>query len=135
MDKKILPFIVFWLVDTILLYLFYLLFPAFFVLGNTNLSPIMGAILSGIIWTAIVWISEPLLSLFNLKLKGSLQQMSFYLLVNFVALWFTARLASTFGFGVYNFIWVLLLSFVANYCQYIAWKYLKFPPAGRAGKI
>lgn len=121
MKKYLLPFILFWLIDSIILYLAVILMPLYFVLGSSTVSIYSAAFVAGFTWTLIVWLLKPLIFLFT-KLKGALAMFIFYLILNFVALWITARLGPVVGFGTRRFIWLIPIAIVANIVQYIFWK-------------
>lgn len=86
----------------------------------------MAVIISGLIWTVIVWLSQPLVKKFGNKLKAEYQTAGLYFIVNFVALWITARLAPFAGFGTTRFVWIAILAFIANLIQFAAWKLGRF---------
>jgi len=121
MKKYLLPFILFWLVDSIILYLAVLVMPKYFVLGSMNVSVYAGAFVAGFTWTLLVWLLKPLIFLFK-KLKGTVLMFSFYLVLNFVALWITARLGPIVGFGTTRFVWLIIVAVVADIIQYLVWK-------------
>lgn len=122
--KKYYAFVTYWAVDSLLLYLATVVYPTAYALGNFRFSVLWAAIVAGFIWTALVWFSEPILGLFKVKVEGG-KQMIFYLLVNFIALWLVARIASFSGFGVASFVWAFLLALVANFVQYLVMKVVK----------
>ncbi|HJY98997.1 MAG TPA: hypothetical protein VJ227_04760 [Patescibacteria group bacterium] len=124
--KKLLwPFVTFWVLDSILLYVGSLLYPFYFVLGNKNLSVIWAAVVAGLVWTFLVWASDPIIG-DKFKTKSKLIKFGFYFLANFFGLWITARFASTFGFGATSFVWLVFLALLANIFQYGLWKTGKF---------
>lgn len=89
------------------------------------MSAVWATLASGLVWTFLTWIVDPLFGTI-LKFKGRLLMFGFYFLVNFAALWITARLAPVFGFGTTRFVWLVILAFVADIFQYIVWKLGKF---------
>jgi uncharacterized membrane protein YvlD (DUF360 family) len=80
-----------------------------------------GAFVAGFTWTLIVWLLKPLIFLFT-KLKGAFGMFCFYLVLNFVALWITARLGPVVGFGTTRFIWLIPVAIFADLIQYLVWK-------------
>jgi uncharacterized membrane protein YvlD (DUF360 family) len=122
--KKIYAFIAYWILDSILLYLATLIYPAAYTLGNFRFTFFWAAIVAGFIWTVLVWFSEPLAGIFKVKPKGNMV-LVFYLMANFVALWLTARIAPYSGFGVASFVWAFVLALVANFAQYLVMKVVK----------
>ena len=122
--KKYYGFISFWVLDSLLLYLATVIFPAAYTLGTFRLSVFWAAIVAGFIWTALVWFSEPIVAIVKLKVSDKMK-MVFYLFANFVTLWFVARIAPYSGFGVASFVWVFLLALVANFAQWLVMKVVK----------
>ena len=123
--KKYCGFISFWVLDSLLLYLATVVYPAAYTLGTYRLSTLWAAIVAGFIWTALVWFSEPIVAMVKIKVSDKMK-MFFYLFANFVALWLVARIAPYSGFGVASFVWVFLLALVANFAQYLIMKIIKF---------
>ena len=122
--KKYYGFISFWILDSLLLYLASVVYPAAYTLGTFRLSTLWAAIVAGFIWTALVWFSEPIVSIVKLKVTDKMK-MVFYLFANFVSLWLVARIAFFSGFGVASFVWVFVLALVANFVQYFVMKVVK----------
>lgn len=125
MKKHLWPFITFWLLDSILLFLAAWVLPAYYVLGNKSMSMIWAAVASGLVWTFLTWIADPILGSM-IKTKSKLIMFAFYLIVNFIALWITARLAPVFGFGVTSFVWLVLLAVIADFAQWGVWRICNF---------
>ena len=123
--KKYYGFISFWLLDSLLLYLATVVYPAAYTLGTFRLSVFWAAVVAGFIWTVLVWFSEPIVAILKLKVSDKMK-LVFYLFANFVALWLVARIAPYSGFGVASFVWVFLLALVANFVQYLVMKIIKF---------
>ena len=119
--KKYTPFLAFWIVDSLLLWLASLFYPTYYVLGNANLTNILAAVVAGLVWTAIVWKSMMFTTKLGIKKNDILKNTAFYLVVNFVALWIVARFSALFGFGVTSYVWVFALAFIANLVQWGAW--------------
>ena len=123
--KKNIPFISFWILNSLLLYLATLVYPSAYVLGNMSLSSGMAAIVAGLVWTAIVWWLRPLCRNLNIKPKGRYNMFAFYWVANFIAIWVTARLSVLTGFGIYRFTWAIWLALVADVAQWLVWQVLK----------
>ncbi len=126
MEKYLKLFLLFWVANSILLYLAFMVFPQYFMLGTFRMSAIAATIVAGGVWTLLVMLVDPLVKRFKLKINGVPQMTVLYWLANFVALWITARLAPFTGFGVSRFVWILALAFVANLVQFALWKVGKF---------
>jgi uncharacterized membrane protein YvlD (DUF360 family) len=110
--KRKIYFLIFWVINSLLLYLSTLAFPGNFVLGTYRYSVLVAAIISGFVWTLLLWISKPVQ--IRLKIKGELKKSVFFFGVNFVSLWLVARFAPYTGFGVTNFVYVLGLAATAE---------------------
>ncbi|MBI4153633.1 phage holin family protein [Candidatus Woesebacteria bacterium] len=122
--KKYYGFLAFWVLDSLLLYLASLVYPAAYTLGTFRLSTLGAGVVAGFIWTVLIWFSEPLVSIIKLKVSDKMK-MAFYLLANFVSLWLVARIAPYSGFGVASFVWAFVLALVANLAQYLVMKLVK----------
>lgn len=121
--KKYIQFLLFWTVNSALLFLANAVFPEKYALGNSIFIPLQSVAFTGLVWAFVVWNVEKMAKDFEIDMKGNMEMMLVYLAVNFAALWLMARFAFIFGFGVFNFVWVLLLAFVANIVQYLVWNY------------
>lgn len=99
--------------------------PQYFTLGNKAMSAVWAAIASGLVWTFLEWIAGPIANM-AFKIKGEMLMFGFYFVVNFIALWLTARMAPVFGFGVVGFTWIALLAIVADIFQSLVWKFCGF---------
>lgn len=110
-----------WLVNGVLLLIANWLMPNDFVLGTWRRDVLGSAVVAGALWTIITLLVEPFMEVLKFKPKNPMHSMMIYLVVNFVALWVTARMAPLTGFGVSGWLWILVLAFVANMVQYAAW--------------
>ncbi len=110
--KRKIYFLVFWGINSLLLYLASLVFPGNFVLGTAKHSILVAAILSGFLWTLLLWLSKYIQ--IRIKVKGELKKSLFFFGVNFVSLWLVARFAPYTGFGVTSFVYPLGLAAVAE---------------------
>lgn len=125
MKKQLWPFVTFWVLDSILLYLAAWFYPFYFTLGNAYLNMLWAAVFAGFVWTVLEWIATPIVRM-GFKLKGEVIMFGFYFLVNFIALWLTARMSPIFGFGAENFVWLVFLAILADIFQYFIWKIAGF---------
>ena len=122
--KKIYLFLSMWLVNGVLLLLANWFFPMDFVLGTWRRGVFGSAVVAAALWTIITLLVEPFMKVINFKPKNAGMSMLVYLVVNFVALWVTARMAPLTGFGVSGWLWILILAVVANVVQYMNWMVL-----------
>ena len=125
--KKYYGFISFWLLDSLLLYLATVVYPAAYTLGTFRLSVFWAAVVAGFIWTVLVWFSKPIATIVKLKVPDKMKTF-FYLLANFVALWLVFAIKQALDTGdviikeafrstlrnLFPYIWVgLLVYFIA----------------------
>lgn len=118
-------FIIFWLVNVVLLLVSAMLFPFNFTLGNSFFSSLQAAVFVGLVWNLVLWYTGPFFEDLELKLEEPMQMMAAYLLMNFATLWILARLAVITGLGVSSWMYVLGLALVGNFLQYYVWQSLE----------
>jgi len=124
--KKVLPFILFWIVNSLFLYLASVVYPLKFVLGNFRFSMLSATIWAGLWITTLVWLASWLMTKLKVKVTGSVQMFISYWIANSAAVWITARLATITGFGIFSFWWAIGLGLILNIVQYAVWKLGKF---------
>ncbi len=110
--KRKVYFLIYWVINSLLLYIATLAFPGNFVLGTYRYSVLAAAVISGFVWTLFLWITKPVQIRF--KIKGELKKSIFFFGVSFVSLWLMARFAPYTGFGVTSFVYLLGLAAVAE---------------------
>ncbi len=124
--KKILPFVLFWIVDSLFIYIASIVFPLAFVLGNFRFS-IFAAIVWAGLWIAVLgWLANWLVEKSKMKLNGFWQMFIFYWFANSAAIWITAHLATVTGFGIASFVWAIGLGLVLVLVQSAIMKLGKF---------
>ncbi len=111
-------------VNAIVLYVGSMLFPTDLVLGNNILSPVLAALVTGTILSAVMALLEPILKSLKLKIKNEMHLALVYLVFNILGLWVLAKLANYSGFGVSSYMVVVVLGLVLNTLQYGVWKML-----------
>ncbi len=111
-------------VNAVVLYVGSMFFPSDIVLGNSNLSPILAAFVTGLLLSAIIGLPEPIMKASNVKIKNEMHLALVYLVFNILGLWVLARLANYVGFGVTSYIVVIVLGLILNMLQYGVWKML-----------
>lgn len=119
--KKYIPFVSFWVLNSLLLYLAELIFPNYFVLGNFWLSGPLAMLWAGLWLTVIIWGAMSLPNRLNVKITGPLKILVFYWLINSIAIWVLARFAALSGFGIAAYYWAICLGLVANLAQWGLW--------------
>lgn len=124
--KKYIPFVSFWLLGAILLFLSEKFYPMAFKLGSVEVRMPLAVFWASLVWNLIVWFSAPLAKRMGLKIEESpVNMMLFYFLSNFVALWMTARLGPMTGLGVASSLWIASLALVATLTQWGVWSSLE----------
>lgn len=123
--KKPVSILIFWILNSFLLYLATLAFPESFELGTYRMSAFWSAIVAGLCWTLLVWLEKQLIKKFGLKLSKKPERILFYIVANFVTLWVVARLAPYTGFGVVSFVWVFGLAVTGACVQFGVWRLIK----------
>ncbi len=123
--KKQTPFLTFWILNSVLVWLGNNLYPESIVLGNFRMSAFISIVVAGLIWTFLVWVAGSFAKRIS-KLDGRAMKMAFYFAANILAVWLTARMSALSGFGISNYSWSILLGFVGNIAQYLVWKLGRF---------
>ncbi len=125
--NKITPFIGFWVVNSLLIYLANLWLPSNFVLGNARWSPLVAVVLAGLAITIIVVVTTSVKIVLN-RVAPALDSMPltlvYYFFANFAAIWIVARMAEIFGLGISKFTYVAGLALVADVAQWVVWTVL-----------
>lgn len=102
--------LILWIVNTAILYIVSVFWNNLIVFGNAQLSPIIAAILTGLLFTIIESVILPLLYKLNIKqVRETPAELEVaYFLINIAAIWILARFASVLGFGIASF-WVAII--------------------------
>jgi hypothetical protein len=119
------PFLGFWLVNGLLLWVAVWVFPGRFVLGNSILSPLLAAVAAGLGISVLVTLGamfKPMTDKVSPAMQGMWLTLVYFWLVNAGAIWITARMAGLLGFGVVSYYWVGLLAMVTNLAQWGVWE-------------
>lgn len=117
-------FLVFWLVNSLILYFAPLILVGMIVTGNARLAPFLASIISAFILTTALAVTQPVFTWLKIDLKDEWQWALVYLFVNVLGLWVIARYADLTGVGIANAWVAVILGAVANVAQWLAWKYL-----------
>lgn len=120
--KRYKIFTLYWVTNTLMLFLAAMLLPTHFTLGNNLFSALQAALFVGFVWDAVLWKGESWFADLEMQSKNPMVMMVQYLAVNFATLWVLARLAVVTGFGVSSFVYIFGLAFVANFVQYQIWQ-------------
>ncbi|OGD95196.1 hypothetical protein A3F02_01800 [Candidatus Curtissbacteria bacterium RIFCSPHIGHO2_12_FULL_38_9b] len=111
-QKQILNFLIFWVVNTILLLLLSAILGNNLVLGNDKLSSSHAAIVSGLILAAIIYILPPAVEKSGQKIKNENIWPIIFFSANAVVIWIIKRFALITGLGLSSIFWVLIVALV-----------------------
>lgn len=108
-----------WAVNALMFYLFSMLFPMNFELGNNIFTASQAALVSGLFLTLVSWLVDPLAKLLEWDMKSMPNMMFAYFLGNVVTIWFIARYSMLTGMGISDALWVFVLAVFTFGGQYI----------------
>ncbi|OGM57401.1 hypothetical protein A3E46_02165 [Candidatus Woesebacteria bacterium RIFCSPHIGHO2_12_FULL_46_16] len=117
-------FLLYWFLNSLVLYLLGLLFPASVVLGTWRLTMVEAAIYAGFWLTFFVWTMWEYVLFRKVKLEPFTLRFIFFFVVNALGIWLVARYAAYTGLGIASFWWAFALGAVTNLLQAVAWKLL-----------
>ena len=117
-----LPFLLYWLLNSVALYLLGLLFPASVVLGTWRLTFIEAAIYAGFWLTFFVWTIWEYVLFRKVKLETFSLRFLFFFVVNSLGIWLVSRYAGYSGLGITSYWWAFALGATAELLQLAAWK-------------
>lgn len=117
-------FLVYWFINAALIYLFQLIFPAQYNLGNSIIEPYQAVFITSFTWTLILWNIRPFFKSLDIEFKCNSMMAVKCLFVNFAIVWMIARYSILSGIGISSSLYVFLLALVANFAQY--WALLQF---------
>ncbi|OGM10706.1 hypothetical protein A2Z22_05365 [Candidatus Woesebacteria bacterium RBG_16_34_12] len=111
----------YWLVNSLILYLFNTLYPDDIVLGTYQISYITAIIFSGFWMTFFFWALWDFFKGFKLKIEKIFFALAFLSLLNSISVWSVARLANFTGLGVSSFMWAIIIGSIANFFHLFLW--------------
>ena len=120
--KKFIAFVITFVANSIVLWAANHFLPQNYALLKFMGSWWLALVASALVWTVIVWLTQPIAGLLNFKIKKGMTLIVAYLLSNFIAIWGVARIG--LGFGVKSSVWVFILAVVANLVLFLVWKLL-----------
>lgn len=98
------------------------LFPSSYIITSFLGSWWLSLIVSSLTWTIIIFFTQTIADLLEIKIKKGFEQMIAYFISNFIAIWGVGRIG--LGFGVRSIVWVLALAITANIIQFGVWRIL-----------
>ena len=114
-------FLLYWLLDSLLLYLLGYIFPSEVVLGNFRLTPFEASIFAGFWLTFFVWTMWEYVLVRKVKLESFNLRIIFFFFVNSLGIWIISQYGKYTGLGIASFWWVLVLGGVMDLFQGVAW--------------
>jgi len=115
-------YLLYWILNTLVLYLFFRIFPSWVVLGNFRLLPVEAAVYAGFWLTFFVWTMWDFIFIRGVKLEPESLAFSYFFFVNALGVWLVSRFAHLTGLGIANFGWAFLVGAVADLIQRFAWR-------------
>jgi uncharacterized membrane protein YvlD (DUF360 family) len=119
--RRVLGFVLFWVVSSFTFLTANVLFPNYLALGNVPLNPSTAAIVSGLILALIASSVEPAFAFLHIHVKHDLSWALVFFVVNTEVIWALARFADLSGIGIPAFWVALVLGFVVNLLQWGVW--------------
>ena len=114
-------YISYWLVNAVVFYFVYRIFPQHFVLGNWKFFPVEGAIYSSFWLTFFVWTVWDFLHARGIKASVGVAANFYFWLINAVGILIVARFSQFLGLSISGFIWAIICGGIANVVQRFVW--------------
>jgi hypothetical protein len=112
----------YWLGNTLVLYIFSLVFPANVILGNYRFSPIESAIYAGFWVTFFVWVLWDFALAKGVKFDSMIVTLGYFWAANIFGYWLVSRFSQVAGFGISGYIWAFAIGLGAYFVQRLGWK-------------
>src|SRR3990172_11939784 len=113
-------YLVYWVLNTLILLAANSLFPEDIVLGNWSFNQLESAIYAAFWITFFVWAMWDFIMARNVKFKTETGAWSYFLVINILGIWLTARFSHIAGFGIGHFLWAGLIALATNTAQRMA---------------
>ena len=114
-------FLLYWLLNSLTLYLLGLIFPSEVVLGNFRLLPLEASIYAGFWLTFFIWTMWEYVLVRKVKVESFNLRIIFFFFVNSLGIWIISQYGKYTGLGLTSFWWVLVLGGVTDLLQGVAW--------------
>ena len=112
----------YWLVNSAVLYVASLLFPGNVVLGNWRFGALEAAIYAGFCVTFFVWVLWDFAMAKTVKFDAKIVTFGYFWSANILSFWLVSRFPRYAGFGMSDYVWALLVAFIAYFAQRLAFK-------------
>ncbi len=123
--NKLLVFLSYWLVNSIILMAASKVLPNYVVLGNDKLTLPLAAVFSALVLTGASYLVPPLLKKSGLKIKEEWLMALPYLAINVITIWLIKKLAIITGFGISNNVFVVVVAVLVTFGQWGVYKYVE----------
>jgi hypothetical protein len=115
-------YFVYWLFDSIIIYVFGLVFPTSVVLGNWRFGPIEAAIYAGFWVTFFVWLLWDFALSKGVKFDMGIVTLGYFWSANIFAFWTVSRFSQYAGLGISGYYWAFIIGLAAYFVQRLAWR-------------
>lgn len=113
-QKRVLRFLILWIVNSLLLIILSTVFATNVVLGTFNLPKPAASVLVGVILTLLVYSVPWIAKKTQVKLKDDNITALVYFFVNAIGLWVIKRFADFTGLGLSNILFVLITAAIVS---------------------
>lgn len=117
-------FLLYWLINIIVIYTLSLIFPSSIILGNHRLIAFEASVYSGFWLTFFVWTMWDFVVFRGVKLEPAPLGFIYFLTVNVLGIWIVSRYSQYTGIGITSYAWAIVIGLVANTFQRLVWKML-----------
>lgn len=109
----------YWLINTLLLYILYSIFPENIVLGTWKFTALEAAIYSSFWVTFVVWTAWDFIYSRQSKvvLEGGLVTNLYFWAINTMGVWIVARFPGFTGMGISSYVWAFVIGGIFNVFQ------------------
>lgn len=114
----------YWIINSLIIYVFWALFPSQIVLGNWRFNPIESAIYAGFWVTFFVWVLWDFAMAKGLRFDTGTVTLGYFWSANIFAYWIVSRFSQITGFGITNFLWAFAIGLAAYIIQRLGWKFV-----------
>lgn len=117
-QKKLVEYLAFWVVNSVVLLVSSFIFSGNVVLGNDKLSMPLAALVCGLIITVFGYLVPPAVVKTGYKVKDEKVWGAIYFASNVIIVWIIKRFALLLGFGVASILYVLLVGVLLTAAQW-----------------
>ena len=110
----------YWLGNSIILYIFNVIFPGGVVLGNWRFGPIEAAIYAGFWVTFFVWVLWDFAIAKGVKFDSMATTVGYFWAANIFGVWIVSRFSQYAGFGMASYLWAIAIGLGAFLIQRLA---------------